>query len=307
MEQAQVREELQYPLIISAVRDEPWAILESKFAAIRELLTLRASGKRFTIEEIQASIGAAPIRPKPRASGSVAVIPVFGVIHQRMNLMSQMSGGTSTEQLTAQIREAVNDPNVGNIVLDIDSPGGGVRGVPELADEILKARSQKPIVAVVNSLAASAAYWIAASASEIVVTPSGEVGSIGVFQAHEDLSGAMEKAGVKVTIIKAGKFKAEGNPFEPLTDEAREAIQARADEAFGMFVSSVAKGREVSVSDVRNGFGQGRVVGAKEAVSLGMADRIATLDATLARLGVRTEPSAQRASTDEQRARMLSW
>lgn len=300
-----------YGLILSAVRDEVWAILPSKFADIKAVLAFRASGGRLSAEELEEIIGAAPIRPKPRRNGAVAVVPVFGIIHQRMNMMSQMSGGTSTEQLTAQIREAVNNADVGTVVLDIDSPGGGVNGIQELATEMLQMRERKPIIAVVNSLAASAAYWIAASASEVVITPSGDVGSIGVFAAHEDISQRMENEGVKVTLISAGKFKTEGNPFEPLSDEALEALQGRVDEAFGTFVASVAKGRGVSVSDVRTGFGQGRVVGAKDALREGMVDRIATFDQTMERLGVPVGSPSQEKAEDpamlRRRIAMMGW
>ena len=286
-----------YDLILSAVFNHPWAILQDKFTIIAELLALRASGERLAPEEIQARLGAAP-RPTARTSGAVAVVPVLGIISHRMNLMSQMSGGTSTEQLTKQLRSHVNNPEVKAIVLDIDSPGGTVPGIQELASEIIEMRDRKHIVAVANTLAASAAYWIGAAASEFVVTPSGQVGSIGVIAAHEDLSKALEQQGVNVSLISAGKFKTEGSPLGPLSDEARAAMQARVDETFNIFVNAVAKGRGVSVSAVRNGFGQGRVVGAREALSEGMADRIATLDETLSRLGATNGPSSNERAQD---------
>ncbi len=303
--------ESKYNLILRTVLNEPWAIMPEKFAVITELLALRAAGEHLTSEDIQARIGAAPARPTPKRSGSIAVIPILGIIHQRMNMMSNMSGGTSTEQLTAQIREAVNNPDVGTVVLDIDSPGGSVNGVQELGAEMLAMREQKPIIAVANSLAASGAYWIAATTSEVVVSPSSLVGSIGVFHAHQDISQALENEGVKTTLISAGKFKVEGNPFEPLSDEARSALQGLVDESFTAFVSDVAKGRGVSVRDVRTGFGEGRVVGAKDARRFGMADRIATLDQTLQRLGVPFGSASQQRAEDpairRRRLAMLGW
>ncbi|NJN53292.1 MAG: S49 family peptidase [Anaerolineae bacterium] len=187
-------------------------------------------------------------------------------------MMSEMSGAVSVQKFTAQFRAALRDPDIASIVIDVDSPGGQVGGVEELAAEIFDARGQKPITAVVNTLAASAAYWIASAADEIVISPSGQAGSIGVFLIHEDMSAALAAAGETVTLISAGKYKVEGNPFEPLTEEARGAMQEMVNEYYGMFTKAVARNRGVKVADVRNGFGEGRVVGAGQAVALGMAD-----------------------------------
>jgi signal peptide peptidase SppA len=269
--------------VIGLVREQPWAILPSKLVAIQDLLRLRAAGLTLTDEDIRARIGAAV--PRPQATrGTVAVIPVRGVIAQRMNMMTDMSGGTSTEQLAAQFRVFAGDSSVETIVLDIDSPGGGVYGVPELAAEILEARKNKTIVAIVNSLAASAAYWLAASATEIVITPSGEAGSIGVYGTHEDYSALEEKMGVKTTLVSAGKYKVEGNPFAPLDEDAHKALQARVDAYYDLFVRAVAKGRGATPAAVRNGYGEGRVLTAQAAVDAKLADRIASYDETMARL-----------------------
>ena len=133
-------------------------------------------------------------------------------------------------------------------------------------------------------MAASAAYWIASAASELVVIPSGQVGSVGVYALHLDRSALNEKMGVLPTYISAGKFKVEGNPDEPLSDDARAAFQQTVDEFYGMFVSRVAKSRGVKKSQVVNGFGEGRVVTASRALEEGMVDRIDTLDQVLDKL-----------------------
>jgi signal peptide peptidase SppA len=274
-----------YGRIWQAVLESPWAILPGKLATILDVLTLHTQGTTFTAEEIEHAIGAARSQPTQASrSGAVAVIPIRGTIAQRMSLLDESSGGTSTESVARQFRAALADPQVGSILLDVDSPGGSVYGVPELAAEIYGARGDKRLVAVANSLAASAAYWIASAADELVVTPSGEVGSIGVLSAHQDRSAALDTLGIKTTLISAGKYKVEGNPFEPLSDDARAAIQSRVDEYYADFVGAVARQRGVSTKDVRGGFGEGRTVGAHEAVRLGMADRVATLDDTIARL-----------------------
>jgi signal peptide peptidase SppA len=215
----------------------------------------------------------------------VAVIPIYGVISQRQNLMAADSGGTSIEGVTNDFRDAMADPEVDGIVFDFDSPGGTIDGVAELADEIRAARGTKPVAAQANGMAASAAYWLAAAAEELVVTPSGSVGSIGVFTAHEDLSVQAEADGIKTTLISAGKYKTEGNPWEPLSEEARANLQEMVDTHYGMMVSAIAKGRGAPVDQIRSGYGQGRLVLAKKAAAEGMVDRIDTLDNTIARVG----------------------
>lgn len=271
-----------YEHVLRAFRDQPWYLMPEKLEQIAAFLELKAAGGDVPREEIAAIVAAAE-HSAPGSPGNIAVLPLLGTISQRAGMMSEMSGGTSTERFTAAFRQVMADESVKAVIMDVDSPGGAVYGIDELASEIFAARGRKPIVAVANSLAASAAYYIASSADEVVVTPGGEVGSIGVVAVHEDWSGAYEQAGVKPTIIRAGKYKWEGNDLEPLTSEAQSAIQAAVDRYYGMFVRAVARGRGVSAQDVRNGFGEGRIVGAQEAVKLGMADRIATLDETIAR------------------------
>jgi signal peptide peptidase SppA len=293
-----VGNELKYRHIVRAVQETPWAILPGKLATILDLVAFKAQGGNLSAEEVQQRIGAV-VRPGSRVAGGVAVLPLYGTVVQRADIFTETSGGTSTERVARQFRELVADTSIGSIVLDVDSPGGAVSGVEELAAEIYKARGTKPIVAVANSLAASAAYWIASAADEVVVTPSGEVGSIGVFMVHEDWSAALEAEGVKPTLVSAGKYKVEANPYEPLGEEAQAALQARVDDYYGMFVAAVARHRGVKAADVRSGFGEGRCVGARQAVALGMADRVGTLDETIERLARgRRKPSGASASAE---------
>jgi signal peptide peptidase SppA len=209
--------------------------------------------------------------------GGVAILRLSGLLSQRPTFLSLLLGGTSTEEFSQRLRSAVADPSVSTIVMDVDSVGGGVHGIAELANEIYDARRHQRIIAAVNSMAASAAYWLISNAHEIAVTPSGELGSIGVFATHYDLSRANEKAGVKPTYVSAGKFKVENNPDSPLSDEAQSHLQKRVDEYYDAFVQAVARGRNVTNGKVRGGFGEGRCVGSAEAVRLGMADKVATL------------------------------
>jgi len=274
---------MRYSYVMKAFVETPWAILPYKLAILEEIVIRHVAGEKLDPDEVQMRIHGAK-RPVDRRMGSVAVLPLFGTIFPRANLMTQVSGATSAEMFGRQFGELVKDPEVGAIVLDVDSPGGQVGGIEELSKQIYKSRGIKPIVAVANHVMDSAAYWIGSAADEVVITPSGEVGSIGVFAVHEDISKQLEQDGINLTVIKEGKYKAEGNPWEPLSEEAKAAIQVRVSEAYEAFITAVAINRGVTLADVRNGFGEGRAVGARQALELGMADRIGTLDETLDRL-----------------------
>lgn len=273
-----------YRNIVRAITETPWAILPSTFMAIREVIALRVDGHQLSVQEIEQRISGGPGRGRAQTSGAVAVVPLYGVLVPRANVMTAMSGGTSLQQFGAALSQAASNPEVGSILIDVDSPGGAVELVTETAAMVRAAGKKKPIVAVANTMAGSAAYWIASQAGELIVTPSGMVGSVGVFASHEDLSGMQEKAGVDTTLISAGRFKTEGHPFGPLDDEARATIQSLVDGHYAQFVADVAKGRGVRRDDVRGGFGEGRMVPAATAVTEGMADSVGTFDETLSRL-----------------------
>ncbi|HAE59753.1 MAG TPA: peptidase S49 [Anaerolineae bacterium] len=270
--------------VLRAFVESPWAILPSTLAVLDEIVTRHVYGEKLEAEEIQARIGGGSSRPTGRRVHNVAILPLFGTIVGRGNMMTDVSGASSAERFAADFDALVKDPEIGAIVIDVDSPGGQVRGIEELARQIYDARGSKPIVSIANHSMASAAYWIGSAADEIVVTPSGEVGSIGVLGVHRDISGAEARDGVKTTVISQGKYKTEANQFEPLSEEARAALQARIDEIYEQFVEAVARNRGVEIETVRSGFGEGRMVSARKAVEMGMADRVDTLNGTLSRL-----------------------
>lgn len=286
---------MNYKHVLSAFAAEPWAMQPEKLDALCRFVSYKANGGDFTAEEVAARIGKKPEPETVEKDGSVAVIPVYGVLAQRMNMMSEISGGTSYQQLSKQIRAAIASNDVKAVILDIDSPGGAVSGCQELVSEIMSLRANgveggKKIVAQVNSLAASAAYWIAAACDEIVVSPSARAGSIGVYTVHEDVSKMLADDGVKLTYIHAGKYKVEGNQTEPLGKEAKDFIQEGVDRSYKAFVDGVAAGRGVSSAKVKDSFGQGRVYGAEDLVERGMADRIGTLSETLEEFGATDRP-----------------
>ncbi|MEL6980646.1 MAG: S49 family peptidase [Pseudomonadota bacterium] len=270
--------------ILRALSSRAWFVEPRKGDEIVALLALRAQGHTLGMEQQP--------RPAPRRDGAVAVLPLIGSIMPRADAVSESSGAVSLARWGQRFRELADDPRVSAIVLEVDSPGGAVDLVPETAAMIRAARREdRPIIAVASTTAASAAYWIASAADELVVTPSGEVGSIGVYMMHRDLSAALEAEGVAVTLISEGPRKIEGHPFAPLDDVARAALQRQVGEMYARFTADVAKARGVPRARVtadperaERHFGGGRTVGAEEAVRLGMADRVATLDETIERL-----------------------
>lgn len=300
--------ERQYLHVVRAVLARPWAIdRESiEWAAITDILAMRLAGQMLSADDIEARIAAAAAghgsRNGRRRETSVAVVPIYGTIVPRSGSM-RTSGATSAEDIGAEFDAALASAEVDGIVLDVDSPGGQVQGIPELADRIRAARGSKPIAAVANHEALSAAYWLASAADEIVVTPSGKVGSIGIIAAHQDISEAQKQLGVRTTLLTKGRRKAEGNQFEPLTDDARASIEADLELYYGMFTTGVARGRGVGVDTVRSDYGEGGTVMAKAALAAGMVDRIGSLEEEIhrvARAAASGEPlrQASRAAAD---------
>jgi len=233
-----------------------------------------------------------------RAGGdsNIALINVHGPIVQRASNLGMCEAGTGAQEIGAALDAALSDQSVGQILMSFDSPGGSVFGIQELGDKIRSARAQKPIVGIADSMSASAAYWLLSQCGEAYVTPGGMVGSIGVYTAHENVAKALESEGIEITLISAGKYKVEGNPFEPLGDEARAETQAQIDTYYRMFTSAVAKGRGVPVDQVRSGMGEGRMLLAEAAQKAGMVDGVATFGEVVAGMRKKGRSSGARSA-----------
>lgn len=263
------------PLLLSG---SPWALRSDMIAQVMQ-------AARFP-DHAGGTIRVAASAPE-RTMRGVATIPLTGVITPHGSFLDMLfgGGGGGLVGFTDLFDEAMASEEVNAIVIDVDSPGGLVDLVPETAQHIREARGQgKPIVAVADTLMASAAYWIGAQADEIVITPSGYAGSIGVYRVHVDASGLNEQLGLKVTYISAGEYKTEGNSDEPLSDEAEADWQQAVDDAYAAFVDDVAAGRGVTAATVLADYGQGRVMNAKRALSAGLVDRIDTYDGVIGKL-----------------------
>jgi signal peptide peptidase SppA len=260
------------PYLAARVFNTPLLIQRAKLDVILSVLE-----PKFELQTLPPPQMAPPAVSAPRYvdQRGVAVIPIHGTLVQRTAGLDALSGLTSYQAITQQFDAALADPAVRGIVLDIDSPGGEAAGVFDLADKIHAARQTKPVWAAANDAAFSAAYALASAATQLFVTRTAGVGSIGVIALHVDQSRRDANAGLSYTPILAGARKNDGSPYQPLTPEARAAIQTEVDRLYELFVLTVAEQRGSAVDAIRATeaglfFGQ-------DALDAGLADRIGTL------------------------------
>jgi signal peptide peptidase SppA len=229
-----------------------------------------------------------PVDPAPTASltsisaARIAVISVVCTLVSRSGYLDASSGLLSYCEIGDAIASAMDDPSVRGVVLDVDSPGGEVGGLFDLVERVsaIKAASGKPLWAVANESALSAAYAIASAADRLYVTRTGELGSIGVVAVHVDESGADAKAGLSWSFIFAGDQKVDGNAHEPLSQRARATIQADVDRLYAEFCNLVSANRGLTAETVRAT--NAAIYRGELAVRAGLADRVGTLDAAIA-------------------------
>ena len=261
----------------------PWAITPEMLNEIRSIYAKHLRGEKINVKEIEAQTGKS-LQKKEQSYeviNGAAIIPLEGVIAKRMNLFTQISGGTSSQLVERDIRNAINDSSVEKIILYIDSPGGTVDGTFELANFIFENRSKKPIIAFTDGMMLSAAYAIGAAADAVFISgDTASVGSIGVVAAHEDISKYEEKIGIKTTEIYSGKFKRVASQYAPLSEDGRKTIQDEVDYLYSIFISEVAKFRGTTPEDVfqRMSTDAKRYFTGKEAITAGLVDGVSTLD-----------------------------
>ena len=209
----------------------------------------------------------------------IAVIPIHGSLVKRALGMDAASGLTSYSEIASMLDAALADPQVRGILLDIDSPGGEASGSFELSRRVREVAAVKPVWAVANDAAYSAAYALAASAQRLFVTETGGVGSIGVIALHVDQSVKDAKDGYRFTAITAGAHKNDYSPHEPLSDTARTELQGEVDRLYTLFTDHVAAMRGLDIGAVRAT--EAGLFFGNQAVTQGLADGVQTLDATL--------------------------
>lgn len=283
--------------IIAAIRAQPWAIVPEYLEAIEaiairaldaEVLQLvAADGHEASMSASRMAVAAVGTRLQgARAStirNGMAVVPLLGTIFPRASMVGASTGGTSLDTFMHDIRVAQADPDVERIVLMVDSPGGVVSSLGEAADNLRA--STKPITAFVAGMGASAAYWLASQASEMVLDRSASVGSVGVVAttSRQEAPGSDGRRSYEVV--------SSGAPLkrpDMATEEGRAAVQAEVDAIEAVFIADVAAGRRVTEERVRAEFGRGGMVPASRAVTAGMADRIGTLESVLSQSSGRT-------------------
>jgi ClpP class serine protease len=208
----------------------------------------------------------------------VATIPVLGPIFRYADFFTMISGGVTVETLAQDLTAALDDPAVRSIVLHIDSPGGEVNGMHELADMVYAARDTKPITAYVGYLGASGGYWLASAAGRVVVDATAMLGSIGVVSVVRDPTKIASKD------LEFVSSQSPHKRSDPTTDAGRAAIQARIDALAEVFIADVARNRGTSVATVAESFGQGRLLVGAAAVAAGMADALGSYEGVIAAL-----------------------
>ena len=242
--------------ILELARQQVWALDQRVLHAFEAILLRREAGVRLNKSDIAEAMAAAGTRPSrgeqgyTLEAGGIAVVPVRGVISQRASLLDDVcpGRGTSAERISELLGKLAADSAVRAVLLDIDSPGGTVSGVPELAAELrqFSAAAQKPIWAFTDGMAASAAYWLAAATDRVLASAGAQIGSIGVYSVLHDTHRAAETDGVDVHVVASGPHKGAGTPGARLTSTQIAGVQAGVDAMFALFRDDVAADRGLS-------------------------------------------------------------
>ena len=272
----------------------PLAIHRPKLDIILSVL-----GARIGLADLAAPVGYTPAARAPGPpSGKVAVIPIHGTLVRRTSGIEAESGLASYTGIAAQLDAALASPEIAAILLDIDSPGGESGGVFDLVDRIRAASEVKPVWAVANDMAFSAAYALASAATRVFVARTGGVGSIGVIAMHVDQSVKDAQDGVRYTAVFAGERKNDLNPHEPISNEAHAVLKAEVDRIYDLFVETVARHRGLDADAVRAT--EAGLFFGPDAVATGLADAVGSLDDALTQLTQSLSPLPTQVATASQ-------
>lgn len=202
----------------------------------------------------------------------IAIIPISGTLVSKMSSLRPYSGMTGYNGIVSRVMQAISDPGVEGILLDMDTPGGMVAGAFDAADMIARLRTEKPIWSLANDMHCSAGQLISSACSRRLVTQTARAGSIGVLMAHSDYSGQMEQAGVDITLIFSGNHKVDGNPYEKLPESVRTSFQLKIDGMRQMFASKVSGYTGMRLEAVLAT--EAAVYNGQEVIDAGLADEL---------------------------------
>jgi signal peptide peptidase SppA len=254
---------------LAMILAQPWAIRAASMAAIMETMAYKTAAQDIIIAELEPE----EEREAYETEDGIATIKIEGVIGKKLpKWMAEIFGMTDVDDIAALMELANSDTEVRGIMLDIDSPGGSVTGIPELAQQIRD--SEKPVFAYSDNLMASAAYWLASGASGIFASESALVGSIGAFIPIADMRRMYEMAGIEMEIIKAGDLKAAGYPGTSLTQGQRDDFRKSIEHVYSMFTTFVLDRQ--GADPVPESAMQGQDFYGDQALGVGLVDEIAT-------------------------------
>jgi signal peptide peptidase SppA len=279
-----------YPYISALLFDQPWATTERALESLIRRVEAAERREDIDLEAVAAKLG----RPLENTGNrvemrdSVAVLDITGPIFRYANIMTALSGATSVETLARDFQTALDNPLVTQILFNVDSPGGEIGGISDLADMIYAARDKKPITAFIDGLGASAAYWLASASGKVYASKSAFTGSIGVVASLTDRSGAQERQGIKTYTIVSSQSPRK--VADPSTEDGRAAIQEMVDSLGATFVDTVANFRGVTSAKVLSDFGKGFVLPSRIAEKAGMIDGVTNFETLVSSLQNHQQP-----------------
>lgn len=268
-----------------AVHNRPLAIYPERLPEYAELKIEAASWREEMLAEARE-------KKLYRLEGDTAVLSISGFIASKVTIWAALGYEIATEQIEKNLQALLARDDVKRIILEVDSPGGEVDGIEPLSNVIFEARAKKEILALASPMAASAAYWLASSASQVfLASKTAVVGSVGVVMMHRDWSKLEEKFGIKTTEIYAGKYKRIASPYKPLSQEGEAYLKSQVDYMYSIFVEAEARNRGKSIEEVLAW--ESRLFIGSQAIDAGLADGITTLGKLL--LSTRDSPAANTA------------
>lgn len=256
-----------YPRIVNALYETPWMILPSAHETLRRAFEAHLANGQIELPMELPTVEDDDTEEALTIKPNIAVITVEGVIGKRLGMIEQCMGGVDVDNISAAIDEVMEDPEIETVLFEFHTPGGSVQGIPELADKIAELSEHKQTIAYTDTLCASAGYYLASQCNAIYASPSAELGSVGVYSIYLDETRALDKEGITVNAISAGKYKLTGFSGKVMTDEERTMLQADVDNIYEDFKIAVTSNRAIADEDM-----QGQVFSGNDVINKNFVD-----------------------------------